>query len=90
VSKFKEYLARHGDSPRASRTTKPTTARSMRADVGDVSTVRSHGFDAASVALPAGIDLDDRAAKMNAFWRALAEFQHCDVLVVALCIGEER
>src|ERR1039458_3927289 len=44
----------------------------------------------ASVALPADIDLDDRAARMNAFWEKLVEFQHRDVLVVALCVGEER
>jgi hypothetical protein len=39
---------------------------------------------------PAGIDLEDRAARMNEFWRALVEFQHRDVLVVALCVGEKR
>jgi hypothetical protein len=50
----------------------------------------SLGLDAASVALPAGIDLDDRAARMNEFWRALVEFQYRDVLVVALCAGDER
>jgi hypothetical protein len=26
-------------------------------------------------ALPAGIDLEDRAARMNEFWRALVDFQ---------------
>ena len=49
--------------------------RPVREDVGDVSTMRSPGLDAASVALPAGIDLDDRAARMNEFWRALVDFQ---------------
>jgi hypothetical protein len=62
----------------------------MREDVGGVSVVRSPGLDTASVALPADIDLDDRAARMNAFWEKLVEFQHRDVLVVALCVGEER
>jgi hypothetical protein len=62
----------------------------MREDVGDVSIVRSPRLDAASVALPAGIDLDDRAARMNEFWRALVEFQYRDVAVVALCVGKER
>ena len=62
----------------------------MREDAGDVSVMSSLGLDAASVALPAGINLDDRAARMNEFWRALVEFQHRDVLVVALCVGEER
>ena len=27
---------------------------------------------------------------MNEFWRALVEFQYRDVVVVALCVGEER
>ena len=46
--------------------------------------MRSPGLDAASVALPAGIDLDDRAAPMNEFWRALVAFR--SVLVVAICV----
>ena len=45
---------------------------------------------AAIVALPADIDLEDRAARMNAFWDKLVEFQHRDVLIVALCVDEER
>jgi hypothetical protein len=61
----------------------------MREDAGDVSVMRSPGLGAASVALPAGIDLDDRAARMNEFWRALVEFQYRDVIVVALCAGGE-
>jgi hypothetical protein len=62
----------------------------MREDVGDFSVARSPGLEAASVALPAGIDLEDRAARMNEFWDALVEFQHRDVIVVALCAGDER
>ena len=50
----------------------------------------SLGLDAASVALPARIDLEDRAARTNEFWRALVEYQYRDVLVVALCGGDER
>ena len=67
-----------------------TARRPIREDAGDVSVMRSPGLDAATVALPAGIDLDDRAARMNEFWRALVEFQYRDVVVVALCVGEER
>lgn len=61
----------------------------MREDAGDVRVMHSPGLDTASVALPADVDLEDRAARMNAFWRALVEFQHCDVLVVALAVGGE-
>jgi broad specificity phosphatase PhoE len=61
----------------------------MREDAGDVSFMRSPGLDAASVALPGGIDLEDCAARMNEFWKALVEFQHRNVLVVAVCAGEE-
>jgi len=90
VTRLKEYIARQGDTKRASRSTKPTTARSIREDAGDDSTVRSLGFDAASVALPGDIDLEDRATRMNEFWRALVDYQHRDVLVVALCVDDER
>jgi hypothetical protein len=52
--------------------------------------MRSLGLDSASVALPAGVDLDDRAVRMSEFWRALVDYQRRDVLVVALCVGEEQ
>ena len=82
---LKEYIISHG------RTQRPMCAarHPMREDAGDVSVVRSPGLDAASVALPAGVDLDDRAARMNEFWRALVDFQYRDVLVVELCVGEK-
>jgi hypothetical protein len=54
----------------------------------EVSVKRSSNIDTASIALPMGISLEDRAARMNEFWRALVEFQHRDVLVVALCMSE--
>jgi hypothetical protein len=40
--------------------------------------------------LPADVDLDDRAARMNAFWKKLVDYQHRDVLVVALAVDGER
>jgi hypothetical protein len=52
--------------------------------------MRSPGLDAATIALPASIDLESRADRINAFWRALVEFQRRDVLVVALCVADER
>lgn len=86
MTNLKEYITRQGRTRPKSRTSR----RHMRQDVGDVSVVRSPGLDTASVVLPAGIDLDDRAARMNEFWRKLIEFQYRDVLVVALCADEER
>lgn len=75
---------------RQSRAAKSQTARrSVREDVGEVRIISSLGLDAASVALPAGIDLETRAARMNEFWRALVEFQYRDAVVVALC-GSQR
>jgi hypothetical protein len=68
----------------------PVFALRATTGTGDVSVMRSPGLDTASVALPADIDLEDRAARMNAFWRALVAFQHRDVLVVALAVGEGR
>ena len=88
--KTKEYIARQGNAKRASRATKPTAVRSIREDTGDVCTVRSLGFDAASVALPADIDLEVRAARMNQFWDKLVDYQHRNVLVIAVCVGDEQ
>jgi hypothetical protein len=90
VTKLKEYLARQKDTKRASKTKEAATALSIRENAGDVSTMRSLAIDAASVALPADINLEARAARMNAFWRALVDYQHQDVVVVALVLGEER
>ena len=47
--------------------------------------IHSLGLDGATVALPAGIDLDARADRMNQFWRALVRLQYRDVVVVAVC-----
>jgi hypothetical protein len=83
---LKEYIANNG---RARRTSMKARLP-LREGAGDVQFMRSLGLDAATVALPAGIDLDDRAARMNEFWRALVDFQYRDTLVVALCAGEEK
>ena len=82
---LKQFITRQDHARRKSRTSR----RPMREDVGEVRVMSSPGLDAASVALPAGIDLEDRAARMNEFWDKLVEFQHRDVLVVALAVGEE-
>ena len=86
---LKEYITRHDLARRKSSTTS-RSRRPMREDVREVRVISSPGLDAASVALPAGIDLEDRAARMNEFWDALVEFQYRNVIVVALCVGEER
>jgi hypothetical protein len=57
---------------------------------GDVVTARVLGLDVAAVLLPSEVLLKDRAARMNAFWDALVEFQYRNVIVVALCVGDER
>jgi hypothetical protein len=83
---LKEYITRHDHARRKSRTAR----RHVREDAGDVSVMRSPGLDTASVALPGGMDLKNRAARMNAFWDALVDLQYRNVLVVALCAGDER
>jgi hypothetical protein len=88
VTSLKQFIARRYGARRPSR--RHTSRRPMREGVGDVSIMRSLGLDTASVALPAGIDHEDRADRMNDFWRALVEFQYRDVLVVALCVGDDR
>ena len=87
MTSLKEYIEhQHG----ARRPSRPHAARrSVREDTGEVRVISSLGLDAATVALPAGIDLEDRAARMNEFWDALVEFQYRNVIVVALCVGED-
>jgi len=76
------------------------TARGMRkkrrrdrdaaAKAEPVRLIRSLGLDGATVALPAGIDLETRADRMNKFWKALVRFQYDDVVVVAVCATGAR
>jgi hypothetical protein len=85
VTSLKEHIIRQSRTRRPSRAA--TARRPVREDVGKVRVLSSLGLDAASVALPTGIDLEDRAARMNDFWDVLVDFQRRDVLVVALCAG---
>ena len=82
---LREYITRHDTTRRPSRISR----RHVRERAGDVSVMRSPGLDTASVALPADIDLEDRATRMNEFWEKLVDYQHRDVLVVALAVAEE-
>jgi hypothetical protein len=59
VTSLKEYIVRQSKTRPPSRTA--MARRPVREDAGDVSVMRSPGLDAASVMLPAGIDLDDQA-----------------------------
>ena len=52
--------------------------------------IRLLGLDAATVSLPAGIDLETRAERMNEFWRALVRLQYQDVVVIAVCATGTR
>ena len=85
MTSLKEYITRHDLARRKSRTAR----RAMREDAGDISVMRSPGLDTASVALPGDINLKIRADRMNKFWDKLVEFQHRNVLVVAMCVGDE-
>ena len=86
VTSLKEYISNNGRT----RLTSSKARHPVREDVGEVRVMSSIGMDAATVALPAGIDLDGRAARMNEFWDKLVDYQYRDGLVVALCAGVER
>ena len=88
MTTLKQHIARQHRARRA--TTPPSPHRTLRENAGDVSVTSALGFDTASVMLPADVDLDDRAARMNAFWKKLVDYQHRDVLVVALAVDGER
>ena len=87
MTSLKEYIARHDLGRDGSHERRVVT---MREDAGDVSVMRSAELNMTSVALPGDVDLKIRAARMNEFWKKLVDYQHRDVLVVAMCVGEER
>ena len=86
MTSLRQYIARQRRPRRKPRAARPP----MREGTGAVSVVRSPRLDTASVALLGDVALEDRAARMNAFWDKLVDLQHRDVLVVALCVGDER
>ena len=91
MTTLKQHVARQHSQHSVRRATRrPSPRRSLRESAGDVSVTSALGFDAVSVALPADVNLDDRAARMNQFWEKLVDFQHRDVLVVALAVDGER
>jgi hypothetical protein len=65
--------------------------REPAADDEPVRVIRSLGLDGATVSLPAGIDLERRAERTNAFWEALVQYQYQHVVVVvAVCATGAR
>ncbi len=88
---LKEYIARHDRARRASgKAQRPRARLQMLEELADIQIFQAAGMNAVSVALPAGIDLELRTARMNAFCKTLAEFQDLDVYVVATCVGKEE
>ena len=64
MTSLKKFITRRYGARRRS-----PRRRQLCEDVGETRVISSRGLDAASVALPAGIDLEDRAARMNDFWQ---------------------
>ena len=58
----------------------PTKSRS-------IGVTNENGLHTASVFFLAGTASDERAERMNAFWKKLIEFQDRDTIVVALAVG---
>jgi hypothetical protein len=55
-----------------------------------VDTIKSGNMRGATIALPARIALDERAARMNAFSKALVVLQYEDVTVIAVATKHGR
>ena len=86
---LKEHIARQDRVRQTSGTATPR-AKSSALLCGRMTEDTETVSAAATVALPADVDLDTRAAKMNQFWRALVNYQHQNVVVVALVLDDER
>lgn len=89
VVSLKEHIVRQDRARQTSGTTTPR-AKSSALLCGRMTEDTETVSAAASVALPGDIDLETRAARMNQFWSALVDYQHQNVIVVALTVGDER
>jgi|SRR5215471_915071 hypothetical protein len=78
-----DHILENANAARGARK-KGQRDREPAADAEPVRVIRSLDLDAATVALPAGIDLETRAGRMNKFWKALVRFQYDDVVVIAV------
>ena len=86
---LKEHIVRQDRVRQTSETATPR-AKSSALLFGRMTEDTETVSAAASVALPADVDLETRAARMNQFWRALVNLQHQNVVVVALVLDEEQ
>jgi hypothetical protein len=84
MKRLNDYIVENANSARGARK-HPRRDRDSAGEWSEVRVIRSFGLDAATVSLPAGIDLETRAQWMNQFWRALVQFQYGDVVVIAVC-----
>jgi hypothetical protein len=64
---LKNHIVEDANTARGARK-KRRRGREPAADDEPVRVIRSLGLDGATVSLPAGIDLERRAERMNAFW----------------------
>ena len=85
---LKDHIVENARTARGSHAGRRRTRRPISEYTSAVQVVSSLGLDAATVALPAGISLDERAARMNSFWEKLVDLPYQDVLVVALSSTE--
>jgi hypothetical protein len=83
MKSLKHHIVENANAARGARK-HPRRDREPVAMGVPVRVIHSLGLDGATVSLPAGIDLQTRAELVNAFWRALVQFQDRDVVVVAM------
>ena len=70
------------------RPTNRSTTRGHEPDESrSIGVTSESGLHTASVFFLAGTALDERAARMDAFWKKMIEFQDRDTIVVALAVG---
>lgn len=72
---LKNHIVEDANTARGARK-KRRRGREPAADDEPVRVIRSIGLDGATVSLPAGIDLERRAKRMNAFWEAVVRLQY--------------
>jgi hypothetical protein len=86
MKSLKNHIVENANTARGA---KRKLLRDRTGDAGDVRVMHSLGLDGATVSLPAGIDLESRAERMNKFWKELVRLQYDDVVVVAVSASGE-
>jgi hypothetical protein len=89
MMRFRDFIAAQEQRPSPPSPSASTQFPDPAPDgAGQVLTLSAFGLDLAAVLLPSNVLLEDRLARMNGLWSAIAVADDREVLVLAVSAGD--